>query len=97
MEHITITGTIDDKIVFCLDITSNVYTDGWNVIQCGKGIVLWDEDENTVNNYIDAAVASMNQVFEFLNSRGHVCLMHNVGAHVHKINKKGGYIADVER
>ena len=96
MEHFKIYGTIDDNIVFCLDVVQNVYTEGWNVIQYGKGIVLWDEDEKTVNEYIDAAVASMVQVFEFLNNHGHVCVMYNVGAHVHKINKKGGYIADAE-
>ena len=88
MEHFEIYGTIDDNIVFCLDVVKNVYTEGWNVIQNGKGIVLWDEPEKTVNDYIDAAVASMTQVFEFLNSRGHVCIMHNVGAHVH-IEKEG--------
>lgn len=88
MEHFEIYGTIDDNIVFCLDVVKNVYTEGWNVIQYGKGIVLWDENEKTVNDYIDAAIASMTQVFEFLNSRGHVCIMHNVGKHVH-IDKEG--------
>lgn len=90
MEHFEIYGTIDDNIVFCLDVVENAYTEGWNVIQYGKGIVLWDENEKTVNDYIDAAVASMVQVFKFLNSRGHVCVMYNVGAHVHRINKEGG-------
>ena len=88
MDPFEIFGTIDDNIVFCLDVVKNVYTEGWNVIQYGKGIVLWDEPEKTVNDYIDAAIASMTQVFEFLNSRGHVCIMHNVGKHVH-IDKEG--------
>lgn len=96
MEHFKIYGTIDDNIVFCLDVVQNVYTEGWNVIQYGKGIVLWDEDVKTVNEYIDAAVASMVQVFEFLNSHGHVCIMYNVGKHVHRISKEGGYILDAE-
>ena len=96
MEHFEIYGTIDDNIVFCLDVVKNVYTEGWNVIQYGKGIVLWDENEKTVNDYIDAAIASMAQVFEFLNSHGHVCVMHNVGKHVHRINKEGGFIVDAE-
>lgn len=94
MEHFKIYGTIDDHIVFCLDVTQNIYTEGWNVIQYGKGIVMWDEDVKSVNNYIDAAVASMVHVFEYLNENGHVCVMHNVGAHVHTINKKGGYVVE---
>lgn len=96
MDHFTITGTIDNHVVFCLDIVPNIYTNRWNVIQHGKGIVLWSEDGTTVNNYIDAAVASMAQVFEFLNGRGHVCVLNNVGAHVHDTNKKGGYNEDAQ-
>jgi hypothetical protein len=96
MEHFKIYGTIDDHIVFCLDVTQNVYTEGWNVIQYGKGIVMWDDDVKSVNNYIDAAVASMVHVFEYLNENGHNCIMHNVGAHVHRINKEGGYVVDAE-
>ena len=96
MEHFQIYGTIDDEIVFCLDIMQNTCTEGWNVLQCGKGIVMWDEDVKRVNNYIDAAVASTVQVFEFLNSHGHVCVMHGVGKHAHRINKEGGFVVDAE-
>ena len=96
MEHFHIFGTIGNNIVFCLDILQNAYTEGWNVIQYGKGIVLWDEDVKTVNGYIDAAVASMVHVFEYLNENGHVCVMHNVGKHAHRINKEGGYVLDAE-
>lgn len=85
-------GEIDGETVALMHISANAFTDDrWNVTVRDQGIVMWDEPVDKVNRYIDAWVASMANVFEFLNGKGHVCVLHNVGKHAYKINKKGGY------